>query len=295
MQIKKIYSFNLVLLFALIVFISTTLLCATKSDKTDCKTHNYSAGLCSISHQICVTFQDRQNSDGVYDHVIVWEKVTWDYGLAGKGSKSANTFEGDFKFRDTNNIGYFNDNLSFDPGPNDSLVSFVATPLFDPSNPDSTFYHNTFEVAYRDKNTMNLTGVFSKEVNDSEPLYISYKQIGPSKLSGTWNTEFFEDAAKELANIYTNITPVVYPNPTSGVITMSINEPVKNYMLNNTEIRKIDVVKIVNMKGELVYFEKNVDLATSLKIDLQHLPSGTYILIVTIDKMERNTSFILNK
>ncbi len=114
-------------------------------------------------------------------------------------------------------------------------------------------------------------------------------------MSGTWNTEFFEEVAKELANIYTNITPVVYPNPTSGVITMSINEPVKNYMLNNTEIRKIDVVKIVNMKGELVYFEKNVDLAIPLKIDLQNLPSGTYILIVNIDKMERNTSFILNK
>lgn len=76
---------------------------------------------------------------------------------------------------------------------------------------------------------------------------------------------------------------------------MSINGPFKNYILNNTEIRKIDLVKIVNMKGKIVYNEKNVDLATPLKIDIQHLPSGTYILIVNIDKMERNTSFILNK
>ena len=285
----------MMVLFSIVLFNSSILFSATKQDKTDCHTSSFTQGLCNITQTVCVTFQDKKNQDGVYDYIVVWERVLWDCGLAGKGSKSGNTFEGDFKFRDTNNIGYFNDNPFFDPGPNDSLVSFVASPLFDPSNPDSTFYHNTFEVAYRDKNTMNLTGVFSKEVNDSEPLYISYTQIGPSKMSGTWNTEFFEEIAKELVNIYTNITPVVYPNPTSGVITMSINEPVKNYMLNNTEIRKIDVVKIVNMKGELVYFEKNVDLATPLKIDLQNLPSGTYILIVNIDKMERNTSFILNK
>ena len=114
-------------------------------------------------------------------------------------------------------------------------------------------------------------------------------------MNGTWNTEVFEEVTRELIDIFTNITPMVYPNPTSGTITMSINEPMKNYLLNNTEIRKIDVVKIVNMKGEVVFWAKDIDLSTPFKIDLQQLTSGTYVLTVNIDRMERSTSFILNK
>jgi|GEM_PF-2716507 len=292
MKQEKIFCFLLIVS----IFLNLSLTFgATKEDKTDCKTTSYDQGVCNITHTICITLQDKKNQDGVYDHVIVWEKFVWDCGIAGKGSKSGNTYEGDFKFRDSNNNGYFNDNPIFDPNSNDSLVSFVATPPFDPLNPDNTFQHNTFEIVYRDKNTSNLTGIFRKDTNDQEPLFVSYKQIGPSKMNGTWNTEVFEEVAKELADIFTNVTPNIYPNPTSGVITMSINEPMKNYLLNNTEIKKIDLVKIVDSKGETVYLEKNVDLATPHIIDLQHLPSGTYILIVKIDKMERSTSFILNK
>lgn len=160
MHTKKI---SMIVFFSIIFFNSNFLFSATKQDKTDCRTSSFTQGLCNITQTVYVTFQDKKNQDGDYDYIIVWEKVVWDGELAGKGNKSGNTFEGDFKFRDTNNIGYFNDNPSFDPGPNDSLVSFVASPLFDPSNPDRTFYHNTFEVAYRDKNTMNLFSLYIKK------------------------------------------------------------------------------------------------------------------------------------
>lgn len=295
MQQKNIILLGLVLIFSIVIINTLNIFAATKADKTDCKTSTFTQGLCNITQQVCVTFQDLQNADGIYDHIIVWEKVTWDCGLAGKGSKSGNTYEGDFKFRDTNNLGYFNNNPSFDPSEGDSLVTFVATPIFDPSNPDNTFYHTSFEIAYRDKNSSSLTGVFGKELSDITPLYISYKQIGPAKMNGNWNTELFEEVAAEFANIFTNITPVIYPNPSNGVITISINDPMKDFLLQYTEARKIDFIKIINMKGELVYSESDVALSSSHQINVHHLPAGTYFLKVFIGNLEGSTNFILNK
>lgn len=292
MQAKKFY---LLVLLSTILFNTCIIMAATKQDKTDCKTTTFTQGLCNITQTVCVTFQDKKNQDGIYDYIIVWEKVTWDCGLAGKGSKSGNTYEGDFKFRDTNNLGYFNNNPSFDPSSYDSLVSFVATPIFDPSNPEGTFYHTTFEIAYRDKNTSSLTGVFGKELSDIDPLYISYKQIGPAKMNGNWNTELFEEVAAEFVDMFTNITPVIYPNPSNGVITISINEPVKDFLLKYTEASKIDFIKIVNMKGDLVYFESDVELSTPHQINIQNLSSGNYFLKVIIGNLEGGASFILNK
>ncbi len=292
MQTKKIRT---LLLISILLINCFAIFAATKQDKTDCKTTTFTQGLCNITQTVCVTFQDRKNQDGIYDYVIVWEKVAWDCGIASKGSKSGNTYEGEFKFRDTNNTGYFNDNPLFDPSDDDSLVSFVATPAFDPSNPEATFLHTTFEIAYRDRNTSSLTGVFSKEANDIEPLYISHKQIGPAKMNGTWNTEIFEQLATELIDLFADITPRIYPNPTNGIITIELKETVRMFLVNYTEVRKFDNLKIINTKGETVYEASNIEIANPYTIDISNLPSGTYFVNLIIGNSKGDASFILNK
>lgn len=115
--------------------------------------------------------------------------------------------------------------------------------------------------------------------NHSRPfgLCIGYNDViaicnwGDNTLSFLDDQVFSTDEISDKSDLYT-----IYPNPTNGLFYIGFTEVVTS---------NIDIT-ILNMTGQQVYHEKlsNSDMLIEKKFELQHLPAGTYVMILKDDR-----------
>lgn len=140
-------------------------------------------------------------------------------------------------------------------------------------NYETSWYINGNLVATNKSNTYS-----SKNFNDWDSVYCIVNYTGVCEGSIQSNTL--------LINTYHNLK--LYPNPSNGEFTISVND----FSVNGVPVE----LEVYDMMGQRVYAEKtNFDVITLYhKLNLSNeLPSGVYMLKVTYEKTKLSRVFVV--
>jgi len=210
---------------------------------------------------------------------------------------------------------YYNDRLLFTHnGPDGSNISYlksihpsggdITTP-YEAENyikgvvmhPNADFYYSTWDAQYPavwgDEEVSMVVNNFSwghtLGDNHNHPwgLCIGYDNhlvvcnLGSHSLSFYDLDTYGVDEIIDKSDGYT-----IYPNPSNGKFSIGISDNLSS---------KIEIA-ILNMTGQQVYHEKvnNSDMLIEKKFDLQHLPSGTYVVILKDDRSITQKKLIIH-
>ena len=77
----------------------------------------------------------------------------------------------------------------------------------------------------------------------------------------------------------------VYPNPSSGLVTIKLNEE------SNEDLE----VKVLNSMGQIVYTYSYSKYDSELKLNLDHLNNGLYHIVVQGSNMIGSSNVLINK
>jgi len=210
---------------------------------------------------------------------------------------------------------YYNNRLLFTQnGPNGSDISYIKsihptggdiTNLYEVENyikglimhPNADLYYTTWDAQYPpvwgDEEVRMVVNNFSwghTIGNDHyQPwgLCIGYDNNLVVCNYGSHSLNFYDldtygvDEIIDKSEDYT-----IFPNPTNGKFKIGFSE----YVTSNIEIA------ILNMTGQQVYHEKvnNSSMLTDREFDMQHLPAGTYVVILKDDSSVSQKKLIIN-
>lgn len=152
-------------------------------------------------------------------------------------------------------------------------------------HPNADFYYTTWDVnstQWGDEEVRKINNDFNSDYlasgghNRPFGLCVGYDDViavcnwGDHTLSFLNDEVFSVEEQSSKINLYT-----VYPNPSNGKFNIRFYDIASN----NLEI------SILNIAGQQVYQEKinNSDMLVEKKFHLQHLPAGTYVVILKDD------------
>lgn len=162
-------------------------------------------------------------------------------------------------------------------------------------HPDSNFYYTTWFWGgqWGDEEVRKVNYEFIWDYvpsnNHDQPfgLCIGFDDVVAICNWGDHTLSFLEDEVFSVEEFDSKPDPyTVYPNPTNGKFRIGFSENVTS---------NIEIV-ILNMTGQQVYHEKvnNSSILTDREFDMQHLPAGTYVVILKDDSSVSQKKLIIN-
>ena len=163
-------------------------------------------------------------------------------------------------------------------------------------HPNADFYFSTWDVnssQWGDEEVGKVNNNFTWEFLPSYPhnrpfgLCVGYNDQIVVCNWGDHTLSFLEDEVFSVEEHVSKSDPyTVYPNPNNGKFNIGFSDNIAS---------NIEVV-ILNMTGQQVFHEKvnNSSLLTDREFDMQHLPAGTYVVILKDDRTVSQKKLIIN-
>ncbi len=195
---------------------------------------------------------------------------------------SAGTFEGDISL---DNIEVKESTVITCIAPNNLTTSNVANTTVDLGWTElgtattweiewdtAGFVPGTGNTVITTTNPHNLTGLTANTAYDFYVRAI----CGPADSSTWTGPSSFNTLNVGIDEVANNINLAVYPNPSNGIVTLSIN---------TTNINELEI-KIMNLQGQIVFAKNNFDNVSIINelLDLSSNAKGIYFIRVTSDK-----------
>ena len=169
------------------------------------------------------------------------------------------TNNGDIKLKGfINSRGDYLTDIKFEYGTTNALGSSVM------GNPGFVYGHNTNQIT-----------AFINDFPENQTLYY--------RLVATNNGNTIYSDIYQYANRTSSDSQIIaYPNPATNFITISLKDK-----------KKISSIELFSQIGKLIYHEEKQNASDTVKINVSHLNTGTYIIKVNSKNSEAHFKRII--